>query len=205
MKLCSEGKDDLDMEAILNKLMEFLHNNEDDMDEEKAEIVKYGLEILLLKVTFFTVTLIMGALMHSLIECLIFTAFFSSIRSLAGGYHANTRLQCFIQSMLTFASVLGILKLEKVFPEIIIPLIILSVIFAAVIFYFAPIDTENKRLDDTECRTFKKKSRIVILVEIVIGAVAYFFNCSGVACSVMLALIVTGVLMMTQLIINRRI
>lgn len=192
------------MDAILNKIMDFIYKNEDDMDEEKAEIVKYGLEILLLKITFFAATLIIGALMHSFVECLIFTAFFSSIRSLAGGYHASTRLQCFIQSMLTFASVLGILKLEKVFPAIIIPLLILSVIAAIVILYFAPIDTENKRLDEDECKTFKQKSRIVMIVEIVIGAAAYFLNFSSITCSVMLALIVTGILMMTQLIINRR-
>lgn len=106
--------------------------------------------------------------------------------------------------MLTFASVLGILKLEKVFLAIIIPLLILSVISVAVIFHFAPIDTENKRLDEDECRKFKRKSRIVMIIEIIIGATAYFLNLSSITCSVMLALIVTGILMAAQLIKNRR-
>ncbi len=83
------------MDKILDKIMSFVYNNEDDMYEEKAKVIRYGLEILLIKISFFAATMIIGAIMHSFWECLVFTALFSSIRSIAGGYHADTRIQCF--------------------------------------------------------------------------------------------------------------
>lgn len=39
------------MDKILDKAIEFIYNNEDDMNEEKAEIIRYGLEVLLIKIT----------------------------------------------------------------------------------------------------------------------------------------------------------
>lgn len=191
------------MEKLLNITMDFLYKNEDGMDEEKAEIIKYGLELLFLKITFFVATMIIGALMHSFWECLIFTALFSGIRSLAGGYHASTRVQCFVQSMLIFAAVLGVLKLVKTYAVILVPLAVLALISAAVIFRFAPVDTENKRLDEDEISIFRKKSRIAMLIEIAVAVIAYFIGFQSISCSVMLALIVTAILISAELIINK--
>ena len=191
------------MEKLLNITMDFLYKNEDGMDEEKAEIIKYGLELLFLKITFFAATMIIGALMHSFWECLIFTALFSEIRSLAGGYHANSRMQCFVQSMLTFAAVLGLLKLVKTYAVILILLAVLDVVSALVIFRFAPVDTENKRLNEDENSIFKKKSRIVMLIEIAVAVIAYFIGFQSISCSVMLALIVTAILISVELIKNK--
>lgn len=94
------------MDKILDKTIEFLYKNEDDMDEEKAEIIRYGIEILLIKVIFFGAAMIISLLMHSFWECLIFTVLFSGIRSYAGGYHAYTRTKCFTLSMITYLNIL---------------------------------------------------------------------------------------------------
>lgn len=40
------------MEKILNITMNILYKNDDGIDEKKAEIIKYGLEIIFLKITF---------------------------------------------------------------------------------------------------------------------------------------------------------
>ena len=88
------------MEKILNKIMVFL-SKEEELDSEQAEIVRYGLEILLLKSIFFLATLALGLLIGCFWACFLFMAFFVPLRSFAGGYHADTRKQCLIQSMLT--------------------------------------------------------------------------------------------------------
>ena len=188
------------MEKILNITMNILYKNDDGIDEKKAEIIKYGLEIIFLKITFFASTMILGALMHSFWECLIFTALFSRIRSLAGGYHASTRMQCFVQSMLTFAAVLGVLKLVKIYSVILIPIVVLALISTAIIFRFAPMDTENKRLDEDEISAFRIKLRIVMLIEIATAVISYFIGYESISCSVMLALFVTAILISVELI-----
>lgn len=191
------------MDKILDKAIEFLYDNEDEMDEEKAEIIRYGLEILLIKITFFSAALVISLLMHSFLECIIFTALFSGIRSYAGGYHADTRRKCFVLSMLTFCSVFIILKLIKIFPVILIIIAILAAASSVVIFRFAPIDTENKRLDDEEIQIFKKKSRTAVIVELIVAAAAYFLNFKGIMCSVMLSIILAALLICIEIKNNR--
>lgn len=191
------------MEKIINIAMNFLYRNKDDMDEEKAEIIKYGLELLFIKIIFFAATMVIGLFMHSFWQCIIFTTFFSKIRSFAGGYHANSRIQCFVQSMITFVTVLIILKLVKLYVMILIPVSILSIISSIIIFCFAPVDTENKRIDDEEFRIFKVKSRITMLIEIALAIIAYFIRFQSISCSVMLALIVTAILISIEIIKRR--
>ena len=191
------------MDKILDKAIEFLYDNEDEMDEEKAEIIRYGLEILLIKITFFSAALVISSLMHSFWECIIFTALFSRIRSYAGGYHADTRRKCFVLSMLTFCSVFIILKLIKIFPVILIIIAILAAASSVVIFRFAPIDTENKRLDDEEIQIFKKKLRTAVIVELIVAAAAYFLNFKGIMCSVMLSIILAALLICIEIKNNR--
>lgn len=191
------------MDKILDKAIEFLYNNEDDMDEEKAEIIRYGLEILFIKITFFSAALVISLLMHSFWECLTFTALFSAIRSYAGGYHADTRVKCFVLSMLTFCSVFIILKLIKTFPVILMIIAVFAAISSVIIFRSAPVDTENKRLDDEEIQTFRKKARAAVIVELIMAAAAYFLNFKGIMCSVMLSLILAAMLMCIEIKNNR--
>ena len=192
------------MDKLLDATMNFLYRNEENMDEEQAEIVRYGLELFYLKAFFFLATIAIGILMGSFWESLIFTALLSGIRTMVGGFHANTRMQCFIMSMLTFVCVLMILKIVAVYNVILIPLIVLAVISSIVIWKFAPIDTENKPLEDDEIAVFRKKARVMLIVEICISVAAYLIGFVSVACSALLALIVTGILMSTELLNKRR-
>ena len=59
------------MEKILNKIMVFL-SKEEELDSEQAEIVRYGLEILLLKSIFFLATLALGLLIGCFWACFLF-------------------------------------------------------------------------------------------------------------------------------------
>ncbi len=182
------------MDAILSIITSFLANN-DNIDEERLEVIKYGIEILLLKVLFFIASMLLGVLLQSFWECLLFTLSFSVIRSLAGGYHADTRIKCFIQSMCMLMVVLVILKLiqRNLFSWEIV--LCLSIIAAVIIWLTSPIDTENKRLTNEERKILKIKSRSILIIETVICISTYLLNYEKVACSIMLALIVTAVLM----------
>lgn len=184
------------MDRLLDKLMNFLYNNQENMSEERYEIVKYGLEIILIKYLFFAAALIIGIIMHSFWECLIFIIFLSSIRSQSGGYHADTRIQCFVQSMLTFLVTLSLLKLQSIYEILVIPLAVLAFCSSIIIWLLAPIDTENKPLSENEKKKFGLKSKVILCLEIAIAIVSYLIGFDGISCSVMLALIATALLML---------
>lgn len=191
------------MNKILDMIMNYVYKDEE-ADEEQCEVVRYGLEIILLKSIFTLAILVIGVIMHSFWECLIFTVLFSGIRSYAGGYHADTRIQCFIQSMATFSVVLCVLKICNVNDLIIIPLVILFMLSAAAIIKLAPIDTENKRLDDEEKAVFKRKSRLSLFSETIIAITAYCIGLESISYAVMLAVIVTALLLAAEVIKNRK-
>lgn len=181
------------MDKILNRTIAFIERN-NSIDAEKAEVIRYGLEILLLKVVFYIASIAVGILMHSFWECLIFLVSFSAIRSLAGGYHADTRIKCFIESMFMLMAILAALK---VFPKILFGYgVLLAAAFTAVtvIWVLSPIDTENKRLTIKERKILKIKTRSVLIIETVICLSAYLLNYDKAACTIMLALIMTAVL-----------
>ncbi len=184
------------MDKVINKLMDFLYKGQENMSEERYEIVKYGLEILLIKYLFFSAALIIGILMHSFWECLIFIIFLSTIRSKSGGYHADTRIQCFVQSMLTFVFALSILKLESIYKIIIIPLSVLAFCSSIIIWLFAPIDTKNNPLSENEKKRFGIKSKVILCLEMVIAIISYLIGFDGISCSIMLALITTSLLIL---------
>lgn len=188
------------MDKLLDKTMNFLYKNNYNMDEEQAEVIRYGLELLFIKISFFVCTMIIGIVMGSVFECLIFTILFSSIRTLAGGYHANTRMQCFIISMLTFTSVLCLLKIIEIYEYILLPIAVVAIIFSIVIWEYSPVDTDNKRLDNDEKILFRKKTRKMIITEIFIALIAYFVGFLSVACSVFLSLTITGLLVIAELL-----
>lgn len=187
------------MERILNKIMDFISHNEN-VDENKYEIVKYGLELFILKITFFIAILIVSIILNSFWEYLVFFLLFYPIRSFAGGYHASTKSQCFIQSLITVVLVLIAIKSIGIYHFIIIPLAVLTIVSAAIIWKFAPIDSENKRLDEDEHLLFKKKSRIVLCTEIGISLVMYLFGFVEISCSAMSAIIVESILMIMEII-----
>ena len=190
------------MDKLLDKTMAFLHKNQE-MDEDTSDIVRYGLELFLIKTTFSVVMLILGALLHSFWECLVFTVFFYLIRSLAGGYHADTRLKCFLQSILTFVTVILIIKVVKAYAYAIYPLLAFAVIAVFLVWLLAPIDTENKRLDDEEVAEFRKKSRVMLAIETAVAVVAFVAGFTLVSSAVMLSLIVTAVLLLIEHIKNK--
>ena len=181
------------MDRILNRTIAFIEKN-NSIDAEKAEVIRYGLEVLLLKAVFYIASIAVGILMHSFWECLTFLISFSAIRSLAGGHHANTRIKCFIQSMFMLMAILAALKVLQ--SSLLGYGVLMPIAFASaiVIWIFSPVDTENKRLTNEERKILKIKTRSILIIETVICISTYLLNYSKAACSIMLALIVTAIL-----------
>lgn len=185
------------MDMFLDKIMDFITRNRR-IGNEEAEIVRYGLEMTVLKFTFFVAALFISLLMDSFWQFIIFILLFSVLRSYAGGYHAKTRIWCFLQSMLLIITAIMIINITQKFTYIIIPLSLIALAASAAIWRLAPVDTKNKRLNFDEKVSLRKKTRITLAVEIIIGIASFILNFKMISCAVTLSIIASCVLLLAE-------
>ena len=151
-------------DKFTEKLMEMqIVKNED------KELYAYGFwQGFVILINLITVA-VMGLLFGMLWQSLAFTAAYGLLRHTAGGYHARTPQRCYVLSVLLIAAVLALLKWVPWSGALCLPLIALS---GAVIFILAPVEDENKPLDDLEIVVYKKRARIIYCILAAAAALA---------------------------------
>lgn len=160
-------------EKMIDKITEFLTNKirkeMPDVDDERAEVISYGLQILLGEIPkFFIMILIaysIGLLKLSLITFFIIMPY----RMFSGGFHLKTHIGCII-STCTFYCGVAYLAKSVILNEI----AKYSVVIAAFIFgiimikLYAPADTEYVPILSSKIR---KQKQILSYVCLVIGLI----------------------------------
>jgi accessory gene regulator B len=160
------------------KLTNIIKNNLDDISEEKAEEINYGLNVIIYEV-FITIVLIPLIILSGLLKyCITYMIVYGILRIFTGGSHARTRLACF----LTYAtSLFGISMLSKLLPAMHIVLVILIFLAALCIFIiYVPGDTVEKPIKSRKMMKRLKFISIMLLIYIfVITIIVGHFN-SGI-------------------------
>ena len=170
------------------------------IEEADSELYEYGFwQGGVLIFNFLTVVLL-GILFNMLLESIIFLIFYGVLRTIAGGYHARTQHVCYILSVLLMIVVLTILK---TFPWNIILCCVLTVLSILVIFILAPVQDENKLLDETEKRFFKKLSRVISLLYGFIIFLLFLFNKNELAYCVVISLFTLTIMLVLGKIRNK--
>ena len=170
------------------------------IEEADSELYEYGFwQGGVLIFNFLTVVLL-GILFNMLLESIIFLIFYGVLRTIAGGYHARTQHVCYILSVLLMIVVLTILK---TFPWNIILCCVLTVLSILVIFILAPVQDENKLLDETEKRFFKKLSRVISLLYGFIIFLLFLFNKNQLAYCVVISLFTLTIMLVLGKIRNK--
>ena len=157
-----------------------------------SELYEYGFwQGGVLFFNFLTVALL-GILFNMLLESIIFLIFYGVLRTIAGGYHARTQHACYILSILLMVVVLIMLK---TFPWNTIICCILTILSISVIFILAPVQDENKLLDETEKKIFKKLSRVISLLYGFIIFLLFLLNKNELAYCVVISLFTISIML----------
>ena len=157
-----------------------------------SELYEYGFwQGGVLFFNFLTVVLL-GILFNMLLESIIFLIFYGVLRTIAGGYHARTQHACYILSILLMVVVLIMLK---TFPWNTIICCILTILSISVIFILAPVQDENKLLDETEKKIFKKLSRVISLLYGFIIFLLFLLNKNELAYCVVISLFTISIML----------
>lgn len=129
---------------VINKIISSMKKNiSDDIDDE---IISYGLEIIITKAVFIAIIIFLGIITKCFPDVIAFIIAFTVIRQYGGGYHADTRIRCFILSVLTLFLDIVMIKLAELGFISMLFLIIITLLSVVYIWIVAPIDTKNKRL-----------------------------------------------------------
>lgn len=154
--------------------------------ESERELYNYGVNGLYLSFINIVTSGIIGILFGMLWQSLLFSVAYIPLRSYAGGYHAKTPGRCYFLSTLLIACVLVVLKYVPFSME---GMYIALVIATAVIFVKAPVESENKPLNDRELKMFRTKARKILISETLLALILVAAHLSDVAECILLAIL----------------
>ncbi len=186
------------LDAIMKKLLKSGYVKNDD-----AEIVRYGLEITIMKTVLTSLALIIAAIMKSFIAVVIFLMFFIMLRSNCGGYHSSSRIACFILTITMLIAFIVVSKLLHSTSRLYVSALFSST-GAIMIFVFAPTETPTKPFDDIERKVFRHRSLAATAVALTAAVVTAVFRLYMPLLSVSSAIFVTALLLVAGRISNRR-
>ena len=132
---------------------------------EDKELYKYGIQQGMMILLNLCTTLIIGAVFKMVWQSILFTVAYIPIRSYAGGYHSKTPQRCYIFSILMIIAVLWGMKYFNNTYFICIALLVFASI---IILLLSPVEDKNKPLDKLEKRIYKKRTLIILGIEILI-------------------------------------
>lgn len=159
------------MDKIASKITEHLLLM-DVIDQKDAAIYCYGLEVLLLSLLEIISILCLALLVGNFIETLFYFAAFISLRLFAGGYHASTRLRCYLLSLFVYGIFSWLLTNFPIEHRLLFSVVVAG--FSVVmIFLLEPVIHVNRYWEEQEQLHYWKKSR-----QIVVGEMLIIFACN---------------------------
>ena len=121
---------------------------------EQAPIYQYGYEILISSCITCAIAIGLGAVMRCLFASMIYFVVFAMLRSICGGYHAETYLKCnIIYTLITTVVLLA----YKYVPDDKVTACHYCFLALAIIitFTYAPVENENKPLNEAQKKYFR--------------------------------------------------
>lgn len=135
-----------------------------DCDNEKRDVIAYGIFGMLQIFISILLVIIFGALFNVMIEALIISLSIGILRKYSGGIHASTPNSCMVIG--TAICIIGALVVSRVqitFDLTLIFVIVIFIISYYLIHKLAPVDSVNKPIKNIKRRKELKRKSIIIL------------------------------------------
>ncbi len=161
------------IDKICNYLTNKIRKQIPDVDEQRAEVIDFGLHILIGEMPktfiFIFISLLLGMFKEFVITFLVIFPY----RAVSGGFHLKTHIGCIVATSLVYCGVPYISEKIIIAQEFKYILITLIWIFGMLMCkLYAPADTENiPILRKKERKTKRILSYIVLTLTLIIGAV----------------------------------
>lgn len=169
------------------------------IDSDDREIYEFGIQHIFITLLNLITVLIIGFLLQSTKEALVFIVAFVPLRIFAGGFHFSTPTKCYIFSSCFVAAVLLAMRYYS------IPLLIYCLLYGMagiVILVFSPVEDKNKPLDPIEKKVYRKRTIIVFAAESFVLLIFYFAKIQFAVKSIMISTIALSLMILLGIIKN---
>lgn len=187
------------MEALTSKFVNRLINN-NIIKKEDAEIYSYGFKEMIFIILNLITTLFIGALFNKVFEIILFMIMYIAIRVYSGGYHARTKLKCYMFSILMLTSVCYILKINLLQSNFLV--VILAIISSILILFLAPVEDENKPLDEIEIKIYTKRTIRNLIIVFSVLSITLIFNKINLSACICISILCNGLVLLVGKINN---
>lgn len=161
-------------------------------NEEEKEIIEYGLYQGFLMLINILTTFFLGFIFNVFWQSIIFLISYMLLRTYAGGYHANTKIRCYILSvviMIICFFLINNFELTIKFG------VLLSAISGILIFILAPVANDVKPLEAVEVKIYKNKARKIFVIEFAIAIIAEMLGQNSIFNTIVLSISTTSILL----------
>lgn len=143
------------------------------ISETESDVYIYGFFQTIMMLLNVMTTLLLGILFKLLVPCILLNLAYIPIRTNAGGHHASSPFKCYINSAIIIAILLSIIKWVAIPALINIAILFVS---SVIILILAPVETENNPLDEDEKRVYKKRTIVILGIEIIVFIISLILN-----------------------------
>ena len=160
--------------------------------EEEKEIYAYGLQQGIFIILNIATTITIGYISHMLWQNILFMVAYLPLRSFAGGYHARTQLRCYLYSIILTSIVLSAVRFIPWTSFICIGLALFA---GVIIFILSPVEDINKPLDQAEVIMYKKRTSIILLLEMIVILFLLLFELNNILPCITVSLLTLSVML----------
>lgn len=169
------------------------------ISKEDIEIYQFGIECFVLKFVNCLSYVIIGFLMKMPLELFLMGGILIPLRRSAGGYHAKTRVGCYLFSCAVVTLALSLCKIQVVRYIWYIMLFIADLF----IILLAPVDNENKIMDTSEKAYFRKKTMKLLIITNILCSVGIIIKNRQLYVPVIMGIVVSAFLVVLGKYKNR--
>lgn len=156
---------------LLNWCMKSVRNKFPEYDNDRLEIIEYGLEGLYLTITKIILIICLSILLGIFKKTLLLILFYNIIRFSAFGLHAKKSSHCLVMSTTLF---IGGVYICDYIPFSLLIKSLISIICILLISKYAPADTEKRPLINKKKR--KKYKILSILTSMIFAIMIVIYN-----------------------------
>lgn len=158
------------VEKLCSFLTNKIRNEMPEIDNERAEVINYGLQLIIGEIPKMFITLAVAYLLGVFKLTLIMILVLLPYRAFSGGFHLKTHIGCIVSTTLYYC---GIAKISNYFflynPMRIIFILCVWIFGMIMIKLYAPADTESVPILRTKER---KQKKILSYISFSIGLIA---------------------------------
>ena len=154
------------MTWLLKYITDTLYENNIISDEE-VPLLKYGIEVFVLSVAEVLSIIVVSAFAGNFAETLLYFVAFIPLRIFVGGYHADTRLRCYLVLLGVYMIFSAMIKFVPPTDYAIIMAVCL-VYSGAMVLLFSPLKSHTKNRSESEKKRYRKVSIIIFTAQIIV-------------------------------------